>query len=267
MTASILSSPAVADAPRFAGLGSLVRKERMEWSRGRRTWAVAVVTTLLMVLTAANAWINTTLRELLPSEETADLEPLSMAPMDNIGMAVSAQLFVVVAILALASLVVRERESGTLAWVASKPVSRSSIFAAKWIAAGVMLAIVAAVVPLGITTAMAVPMYGAPDGLAIVALGAGMVALMVFYAVLALTFGTLLPSTAAVAGATYAVFALPLFVGFTPIITQFLPNSILGWIVGFASGADVGFITPVAYAAATIAIAVIGFRRLERMEL
>ena len=72
---------------------------------------------------------------------------------------------------------------------------------------------------------------------------------------------------AAVAGATYAVLALPLFVGFTPIITQFLPNSILGWIVGFASGADVGFITPIAYAVALIAIAAVGFRRLERMEL
>jgi ABC-2 type transport system permease protein len=174
---------------------------------------------------------------------------------------------VVVAILALASLVVRERESGTLAWVASKPVSRRSIFAAKWIAAAAMLAIVAAIVPLGITAALAVPMYGVPDGAALAALGAGMVALMVFYAAIALTFGTLLPSTAAVAGATYAVFALPLFVGFTPVVTQFLPNSILGWIVGFASGADVGFITPVAYAVATIGIAAYGFRRIGRMEL
>jgi ABC-2 type transport system permease protein len=267
MTASTITTPAAATTPRFAGLGPLVRKERMEWSRGRRTWAVAAVTTILMVLTAANAWINMTLREVLPSEETGDLEPLSMSAMDNIGMAVSAQLFVVVAILALASLVVRERESGTLAWVASKPVSRSSIFAAKWIAAAAMLAIVAAIVPLGITAALAVPMYGLPDGVSLAALGAGMIALMVFYAASALTFGTLLPSTAAVAGATYAVFALPLFVGFTPVVTQFLPNSILGWTIGFASGADVGFVTPIAYAVATIGIAAYGFRRIGRMEL
>ena len=267
MTASIVTAATSAGTPRLAGLGALVRKERLEWFRGRRAWVVAAVTTILMVLTAANAWINMTLRGAFPAEETADLEPLSMLPLDNIGMAVSAQLFVLVAILALASLVTKERESGTLAWVASKPVARSSIFAAKWIAAVAMLALVAAIVPLGITTALAVPMYGIPDGMALVVMGAGMIALVVFYAAVALTLGTMLPSTAAVAGATIGVLSIPLFVGFTPMITQFLPNSILGWIMGAASGADVGFVTPIAYVVLTVAIAAYGIRRIERLEL
>jgi ABC-2 type transport system permease protein len=267
MTASITISAASAGTPRLAGIGALVRKERMEWFRGRRAWVVAIVTTILMVLTAANAWINMTLRGAFPAEETADLEPLSMAVMDNIGMAVSAQLFVVVAILALASLVVRERESGTLAWVASKPVARRSIYAAKWVAAAAMLTVVAVLVPLGVTTAAAVPMYGTPDPLALVAMAAGMIALLVFYAAVALTLGTIFASTAAVAGVTFGVFAIPLFIGFIPVVMQLLPHSIIGWFAGLASGAEVGFVTPISWAVLSVAIAAVGIRRIERLEL
>ena len=267
MTASTIPSALSAGTPRLAGIGALVRKERMEWFRGRRAWVVAIVTTLLMVLTAANAWINMTLRGAFPAEETADLEPLSMAVMDNIGMAVSAQMFVAVAILALSSLVVRERESGTLAWVASKPIARRSIFVSKWIAATAMLAIVAAIVPLGITTAMAIPMYGSPDVVVLLAMAAGMIALLVFYAAVALTLGTIFASTAAVAGVTFAVFAVPLFVGFIPAVMQFLPHSIIGWFAGLVSGADVGFVTPISWAVLTLGIGAYGIRRIERLEL
>jgi ABC-2 type transport system permease protein len=269
MTASIITGAAApAAAPRLAGLDALVRKERMEWFRGRRAWVVLAVTTIFMVLTAASAWITTTLREALPAEEAVDVPPVSMAPLDNIGAAVGAQFFILVAIFAVASLVVRERESGTLAWVASKPVSRSSIFLAKWIAATAMLAILAAIVPLGITAAIAVPMYGMPDSAPLIAVGIGMIATVAFYAAVGLVLGTILPSTAAVAGVAFGVFALPLFVGLIPLpLTQFLPHAILDWIMGVASGAEVGFVTPIAYVVITVAIAAYGVRRMERMEL
>ena len=269
MTASIvIPAAASAAAPRFAGLGALVRKERMEWFRGRRAWVVLAVTTAFMTLTAANAWINTTLRQAFPSEETAGLEPLSMLPMDNIGAAIGAQFFILVSIFAVASLVIRERESGTLAWVASKPVSRSSIFAAKWITATAMLAVVAAIVPLAATVALAVPMYGEPPIVPVVAAGVGMMATVAFYAVLGIALGTILPSTSAVAGVAFAIFALPLFVGLVPLpLTQFMPHEILGWIMGVTVGQDVGFVTPIAYVVVTGAVAAYGMRRLERLEL
>jgi ABC-2 type transport system permease protein len=268
MTASIVTAAAPAAAPRFAGLDPLVRKERMEWFRGRRAWVVLAVTSVLMALTAANAWINTTLREAFPPEQVIDAEPLSMAPLDNIGAAVGAQFFILVTIFAVASLVIRERESGTLAWVASKPVSRSSIFLAKWITASAILTVVAAVIPLGITVALVIPMYGTPDTLAIIAVGIGMIAAVTFYAVVGLVLGTILPSTAAVAGVGFAVFALPIFVGLIPLpLTQFLPHSILDWFVGAVSGAEVGFVTPIAFVVITGALAVYGMRRMERVEL
>ena len=71
-----------------------------------------------MVLTAANAWITARIVEAMP--DAADgIVPLSQAPTDNLLVAVSAQLFVLVAIFAVAGLIARERDSGTLAWVES----------------------------------------------------------------------------------------------------------------------------------------------------
>lgn len=269
MTASIISPVAAsAAAPRFPGLGSLVRKERMEWLRGRRAWVVLVVTTVMMTLTAASAWINTTLREALPSEEAVDMPPVSMAPLDNVAAAVGAQFFILVAIFAVASLVIRERESGTLAWVASKPVSRGSIFVAKWITASATLGVVAAIVPLAATMAVVVPLYGMPDVVPVIAVGVGMVAVVAFYATAGLVLGTMLPSTAAVAGAGFGVFALPLIVGLVPLpLGQFLPQEILGWTIGLVGGQDVGVITPIAYVVVTAALVAYGIRRIERIEL
>jgi ABC-2 type transport system permease protein len=269
MTASIITPAAAsAAAPRFAGLGALVRKERTEWLRGRRAWVVLAVTTIMMTLTAASAWINTTLREALPSADAVDVPPVSMAPFDNIVGAVSAQFFILVAIFAVASLVIRERESGTLAWVASKPVSRGSIFVAKWVAAATLLAVVGAIVPLAATVAVVVPLYGAPEVMPVVAVAVGMVAVVAFYATTGLVLGTMLPSTAAVAGAGFGVFAVPVLVDLVPLpLAQFLPQSILGWTVGLVSGAEVGFVTPIAYVVVTAVLVAYGIRRIERIEL
>jgi hypothetical protein len=84
-------------------------------------------------------------------------------PLDNLLAAVSSQIFVVAAIFAVASLLVRERESGTLAWVASKPVSRTSIWLAKWVSASGILAVVAVIVPLALTVVAITGLYGTPD--------------------------------------------------------------------------------------------------------
>ena len=126
MTASIAQRPVAASAfGRFAGLRPLLRKDITEWMRGRRAAVVFALSTAFMVLTAANAWIVARITEGLPS----DVEPPapgSLVPLDNLLAAIGSQIFVFAAIFAVASVLVRERESGTLAWVASKPVSRGT---------------------------------------------------------------------------------------------------------------------------------------------
>jgi ABC-2 type transport system permease protein len=239
----------------------------MEWRRGRRATVVLIVTTLLMTLTAASAWINTTLQRMFPGDGVSDQGPVSLGPLDNLAAAVGSQFFIFAAIFAVASLVIRERETGTLAWVASKPVSRGSIWTAKWLTASGMLAIVAVLIPLAATAVVVAMAYGVPDGLAVVALAIGMVATVVFYVTVGLTFGTILRSQVAVVAATLGVFALPVFVGFIPMATPFLPQSILTWAMGMAIGAPVGFITPIAYVVITAAIAWYGIRRMDGLEL
>ena len=271
MTASVITErPAAApDFGRFAGLRALVRKDATEWMRGRRTWIVFIIATLWTVLAAANAWIIMQARDLLPADVEPEALPTSLAAMDNLLMGFGSQVFVLAAVFAVASLLVRERESGTLAWVASKPVSRESIWVSKWLSSSVMLAVAAVVAPLVVTVAAVVAMYGAPDpvGVAIITLGG--IAAVVFYAALGLAAGTVLPGQPAIVAVGLAAYALvPALLGLIPLpLAQFLPTSIVGWSVGAAMGADVPWVTPVAWAIGTAIVVAFGIRRMNRIEL
>jgi ABC-2 type transport system permease protein len=268
MTApTITAAPDRASDARLLGLGTLIRKEMLEWRRARRAWVIAIVTSAFMALTALSTWINTTLREAFPADDQVDLGPISLDPLSNLVGAVNGQVWVLAAVFGVAGLLIRERETGTLAWVASKPVSRGAIFLAKWLTASLMLTLFAVLVPLLVTVAVVVPTYGVPDPTAVVALAMGMTATVVFFAAAGLMFSTLLPSQIAVAAAGLALFALPLFVGVVPALVPFLPQSMLTWPLGLVSGAPLNVITPIAYLAITTVVVLYGIRRMQRLEL
>ena len=221
-----------------------------------------------MTLTASAAWLNSTLREAFPSADAVEIGPVSMSPVDNLLGTVAFPLFVFVAVLAVAGSVSREKESATLAWVASKPVSRSSIWLAKWITSSTMLAVTVAILPLTVTVAIVAPLYGLPDAGIALALGLGMVATVVFYAAVVLVLGTMLSSQAAVAGAAFGVAFLPSLVGIIPLpLSPLMPASILPWAIGMAQGVDVGIATPFAWLAVTLLLIGYGMHRMEQMEL
>jgi ABC-2 type transport system permease protein len=270
MTAEITSGVIAsrpADRP-LAGFGALVRKDLTEWTRGFRAWVVLAVTTAFMVLTAAKGWITSQIIAALPQGAEAPA-PASLVPMDNLMVAVGAQIFVLAAIFAVGSLIVAERHAGTLAWVASKPVSRSAIWLAKWVSSSGMLAISAVVLPLAATVALVVVLYGAPPAAAVAGFAAGMIALVAFFAAVGLTAGTIVPGQPAVIAVGFVVFALLPVVGgmLGPDIAALLPTSILPWFAGLATGMPVGWTTPVAFAAATAAVAGLGLYRIGRMEV
>ena len=63
MTASTISSPArrtgrATTSRRLSGFGPLFRKDIGEWRHGKRAWVILIVTTLFLVLTAANGAIQ-----------------------------------------------------------------------------------------------------------------------------------------------------------------------------------------------------------------
>jgi ABC-2 type transport system permease protein len=269
MTASILtgaSAPAV-QAGRFTGLGPLLRKDTTEWLRGRRAWIVLALTAVFMTLTAANGWISATIAAGLP--EGATVGKFSLEPTDNLLAAVGAQIFVLATILAVASLIVGERQTGTLAWVASKPVSRYAIWTSKWVSASAILGITAAVVPLAVTVAVVVALYGVPPVGLVVGLAVGMAATIAFFAAVGLAAGTVMTGQAAITAVGFGVFAVaPVLAGILPFdVTPFLPASILTWTAGFASGADVGWATPIAWLVATGVLVALSLRRMSHIEL
>jgi ABC-2 type transport system permease protein len=270
MTAQTISGARVAPRlpdRRLAGLSALVRKDVTEWARGRRAWVIAIVTTLFMGLTAANMWITTRIAQALPEQPA--LPQGSLAPLDNLVAAVGAQVWVLAAIFAVGSLVVAERQSGTLSWVASKPVSRGAIWVSKWLTATGMLAVSAVVVPVVATAGIVVVLYGIPSPVAVVGLILGMIAVVAFFAAVGLAAGTILPGQPAVIAAGFGVFAVvPMLTAVMPFdVSAFLPTSILTWVPMLLAGEPVSMATPVAYAVATAAVVGLGLNRMSRMEL
>lgn len=262
MTASIdLSS-------RVSGFRPLVRKEIAEWRNGRRIYVIPAVITAFMALSAANAWIIARIAENLPPGAVAP-ELASMAPLDNLAIAVGSQIFVMAVIFGTMSLLVSDRERGTLAWVASKPVARGAIWSAKATAGSVVMSLVAVVIPMAVTTAIVTALYGVPDPGVVILVTAGMAALAALFTVVGLAAATVVTNQAAVAAIGFGMFFVPtLLVAVVPFdIEPFLPTSILGWSIGFAMGAPVGIVTPIAWALAVLALAAVGVRRLEVTEL
>jgi ABC-2 type transport system permease protein len=271
MTAQITSSVVTAPRPAnrlLAGFGALVRKDLTEWTRGYRTWVVFAVTAAFMTLTAANGWITSRIIAALPDGAEAPA-PASLVPLDNLMAAVGAQIFVLAAIFAVGSLIVAERHAGTLAWVASKPVSRSAIWLAKWTSSTAMLAISAVLLPLAATAALVTLLYGAPPVEVIAGFAAGAIALVAFFAAVGLAAGTVVPGQPAVIAVGFVVFALlPVLGGILgPDIAALLPTSILPWFAGLATGMPVSWTTPVAFAIVTAAVVGLGLYRIGRMEV
>ena len=271
MTAQTIEGAVAAPRPadrRLAGFGALVRKDLTEWTRGYRAWVVFAVTAVFMVLTAANGWITSRIIASLPDGAEAPA-PTSLVPLDNLMTAVGAQVFVLAAIFAVGSLIVAERHAGTLAWVASKPVSRSAIWLAKWASSTGMLALSAVVLPLAATVAVVVVLYGAPPVAVVAGFAAGMVAIVAFFAAVGLVAGTIVPGQPAVIAVGFVVFALlPVLGGILgPDIAALLPTSILPWFAGLATGMPVSWVTPVAFTVVTAAVAGLGVYRIGRMEV
>ena len=270
MTASI-SIPARAagriPTDRIAGFAPLFRKELREWAHSKRIWVILAATTAFMALTAGNAALNSWLIANVPGGEFPDA-PVVLDPLPNFLAAVSSQIFVVVAIFAAMSLLVAERDRGTLSWVASKPVSRAAIWLSKWAAASVVVSIVAGIIPLAATFALATVLYG-PVGIdALVFAAIGVAASITFMVAVVLAASVVVSNQAAVAAIGFVVFFLPqLLAGLFPFdISPALPSSILTWAMGPVFGIDMGFVTPIAWAVSVIALGIFASWRMERLE-
>jgi ABC-type transport system involved in multi-copper enzyme maturation permease subunit len=245
------------------GFGGLLRKELTEWRRGRRTWVVFLVSALFMTLAVLNSWLQV---NVLPADGSEGVPNPVVDPMVNLLGSVSSQIFAVAAIFAVMGLLVGEREGGTLAWTASKPVSRSAIWLAKFGSSVGVLWIVAGLLPFAATVGLVIGLYGAIPAmpLAIIAIGIGLS--IAFFVAVALAVSTAVTSQAAVAAVAIGVMFLPQLLGlFVP--PQFMPTSILQWTVMVSAGESAGFITPLVWLVTIAALMGFSLRRMEQLEL
>lgn len=212
------------------GFWPFFRKELSEWWKGRGALTTAVVLSALGTL----GTLSTRIDELAGGIPTsAELDPTR-----NIIGAQFQQWIVFAALFASIGMLIKERDSGTLAWTLSKPVSRSALLLAKWLAGTLMLTVFGLFIPLAFSMGIATWAYGSvPDLGAVATMGAWMAAIPAFMVALNLALATRVQSQAAIAAIGFGIALAPYLANtFAPVIAQLWPTSMAQMATLVAAG-------------------------------
>jgi len=247
----------------FLGFGTVFRKELREWVRGRRAIVVGSVVVASAVFTTVISYVVGQTGSAQPGA------PVTMDPTDNVLLGWAGQTFAIVALLATMTLLSGERDRGTLAWSLTLPVSPTSIVLGKWLAAVVVLAVVAILVPLVVSIGVATVVYGGLPDLATIALFAALYLMVpAFYVALTLALGTVVKSTGGIAGIGFLVMFLPMMIGaLVPVIGELTPTAIGGWARSVATGQPASPLTLIGFLASMTILAVAAKVIFDRQEV
>ncbi len=192
------------------------------------------------------------------SHEAEDAGLLTMDPTTNVLIGWTGQTVALIVIVATMSLLSSERDRGTLAWSLTNPVSPTSIIAAKFVAATLVISLTAVIVPLAVAVVVATSSTAASPTCRVVGTFAGLFLMLpTFYVALTVGFGTAIRSTAGVAGAAFAVLFVPQVLGgIVPILGELSPTSIGAWAMAMAKGQPVSMLTLVGWVVSMIVIVV-----------
>mgnify|MGYP000918236450 CR=1 FL=1 len=232
--ASNSSLQAVPERGWLQGFGNLTRKENRRWWRtGQWLWQTLIWLALvngmlaLVIIVAPQAEAAEAQRR---TGEVSAVEGLpDQPPLDQTGLMIYftfSGLAIAVGVVILGQeAVILERQTGTAAWVLSKPVSRSAFLLSKLAAnaLGILVTMVLAqgAVAYGLlyfATGTAYPVGGFLGGMALVYLT------LLFYLALTLMLGTLVNSRGAVIGLPLLlIFGYQLFLGLAPWLMAVMP--------------------------------------------
>lgn len=243
------------------GFRPFLRKELSEWWQSRAALVTFAVVGALGIL----GTLATRIDELAGGIPTAgELDPTA-----NVLGAKFDQWILFAAIFASIGMLINERASGTLAWTLSKPISRSSVLLAKWVAAVVMFAVFAVALPLAVSVGVATWSYGAvPDIGAVARFGLVLVGLPAFFVALNLALATRIDSQAGVAAIAFAVVGAPYLIGaFLPSVAEVWPTAIAVMAVPFAIGEPANLPTVASWAITTLVIGACGLVIFSREDL
>jgi len=216
----------------LAGFGNMLSKELGEWFRTRRwLWQLLIWLTIINGVIAFMLWVvpMMTPGETLPPEVTGLFYYFSIVAMTGtIGVVILAQ-----------DEIIQEKQSGTAAWILSKPAARSAFILTKLLSntIGVLVFIVAlpGLVTLGeifLVANLVVPLVPFLAAAGVSLLG------LVFYLSLVIMLGVLFESRGPVLGVTLGVmFGGRLAVNYLPPqIALAMPFSMDGTALGVALG-------------------------------
>jgi hypothetical protein len=247
---------------RLAGLGNFFAKEMREWFRTRRAFWTAVAAQALLLLGVLAMRVFAAFN---PHAEGVNLS--ASFNMYNAGWETILPLFVIFSTMGF---LVGERETRTLAWSLSMPLSRGAVLAAKLAGTIVALGILTWVLPLA-TTLVAVRLaYGEfPDAASTVGPFLTGIALSIFLIVLNLTTSSFFRSQRSVTAiALCAALAVPMLIeNLWKAASPWYPMAIEFWIKGLANREAVNWITPVVYVAVLAGLLVAAQARFSRDEV
>lgn len=245
------------------GLGSLWRKEMGEWWSTRK-WLLhlliwTVVLNGLMILVSYASHMDPT--------ETAPLLQIQLDLLLNLG-AFATALGVTIQ---MQSSLIGERQSGTAAWILSKPVSRAAMIIAKFGANAVSFLSLSVLLPCTVGYAE-IRLFGqAPSGVAYLGLVSVLLIHGLFYLCLTLMLGTLFSSRGPVLGTALALlFSSSLIRGMLPQVQWVSPFGLTSIAMGFfgfgplPAGYPIPLAATLAWSLLFLAIAI---RRFESEEL
>jgi len=253
----------------FLGFGTVLGKELTEWFKGPKALIVtgiSVVGGIFMTLIPFVVKATNQAAETGPGQ-TQML--LTMDPTTNVLLGWGGGTVALIAVVATMALISAERDRGTLAWSLTNPVSPTSIIAAKFLAAMVVLGLTAVILPLAISVALATVVYGGLPDLAIVGSFAVLyLTLPAFYIALTVGVGTVIKSTAGVAGVAFAVmFVPPLIGGLVPLFSELSPTTIGNWAMATAKGEPASSLTLAGWVASMVFIVVGSKLAFDRQEV
>ena len=249
----------------LAGFGNMLSKELGEWFHTRRwLWQLLIWLIIINGLIAFMLWVAPMIagEEAPPPEVTGLFYFFSTVAMTGtIGVIIQAQ-----------DEIIQEKQSGTAAWILSKPVARSAFILTKLLAnlfgALIFIVLLPGLVTLGEVFLAAHKV--APLGPFLV--GAGVILLaLVFYLSLVILLGVLFESRGPVLGIAFGVmFFFQLAGNYLPQIALVLPSGIQGIALGVAMGEPLPAMAVwgvISTATLSIVFILIALRRFQQIEL
>jgi ABC-2 type transport system permease protein len=243
------------------GFWPYFRKEISEWWKGRGALATVIVLCALGTL----GTFATRIDELGGGTPTS----AQLNSTYNVIGAQFQQWIVFASIFASMGMLVSERNSGTLAWTLSKPISRSALLLAKWSVGTLMLAVFGLAVPLAWSMGIATFAYGElPDVATVATFALWLVAAPAFIVALSLALATRLQSQAGIAAITFAVALTPYIAStFLPTLAEVWPTSMAQMASSIAGGDAPNPPTIISWAVTLAVVGVAGLFVFSREDL